>query len=170
VQHMSALVNELLSFSKASLGAATPLEAVNVRAAVSRAVEREGTDEAVIHIDVPESLSVRAQPDYLFRSISNVLRNAIRYAGRDGPIDISACQVDSLAIITIADQGPGVPEAELEQILKPFYRPESARQRETGGTGLGLAIVRTCMEACGGSVACHNRLPRGLAVELRIST
>jgi two-component system sensor histidine kinase CpxA len=168
VQHMSSLVNELLSFSKASLGASAALEPVNLAETVSRAVERERTDTARIQVDVPASLAVLAQPDYLFRSISNVLRNAIRYAGSDGPIEISARLVDALALITISDHGPGVPAAELDEILKPFYRPEGARQRETGGVGLGLAIVRSCMEACGGSVSCRNRSPKGFIVELRI--
>jgi len=168
VQHMSSLVNELLSFSKASLGASAALEPVNLAETVSRAVERERTDGAAIQVDVPASLSVTAQPDYLFRSVSNVLRNAIRYAGADGPIEISARQVETQAVISVADHGPGVPPAELEEILKPFYRPEGARQRETGGVGLGLAIVRSCMEACGGTVTCRNRSPKGFLVELRI--
>jgi len=168
VQHMSSLVNELLSFSKASLGASAALEPVNLAETVSRAVERERTAEVNIHVEVPASLSVSAQPDYLFRSVSNVLRNAIRYAGTDGPIEISARQVDTQAVISVADHGPGVPAAELEEILKPFYRPEGARQRETGGVGLGLAIVRSCMEACGGTVICRNREPKGFLVELRI--
>jgi two-component system sensor histidine kinase CpxA len=168
VQHMSSLVNELLSFSKASLGASAALEPVNLAETVSRAVERERTDGAAIQVDVPASLSVTAQPDYLFRSVSNVLRNAIRYAGADGPIEISARQVETQAVISVADHGPGVPPAELEEILKPFYRPEGARQRETGGVGLGLAIVRSCMEACGGTVTCRNRNPKGFLVELRI--
>jgi len=168
VQHMSSLVNELLSFSKASLGASAALEPVNLAETVARAVERERTPEADIQVAVPESFFVTAQPDYLFRSVSNVVRNAIRYAAADGPIEVSARQVDAQAVITVADHGPGVPAAELEEILKPFYRPEGARQRETGGAGLGLAIVRSCMEACGGTVTCRNRSPKGFIVELRI--
>jgi two-component system sensor histidine kinase CpxA len=168
VQHMSSLVNELLSFSKASMGVSPALESVNVLATVQRAVEREGTAEASIQVNVPAELSVIAQPDYLFRSVSNVLRNAIRYAGADGPIEISAGAVDSSVLISIRDHGPGVPASELDEILKPFYRPEVARQRETGGVGLGLAIVRSCMEACGGSVSCENVSPRGFRVELKV--
>ena len=61
-----------------------------------------------------------------------------------------------------------MPKEELEEVFEPFYRPESARTRETGGAGLGLAIVRTCIEACGGTVACRNRTPRGLEVLIRL--
>jgi two-component system sensor histidine kinase CpxA len=168
VQHMSSLVNELLSFSKASLGVAAALENVNVSAVVARAIEREKTGDADLRVDVPESLTVRAQPDNLFRSISNVLRNAIRYAGADGPIEVSASRQQSVVVITVADYGPGVPPQELSEILKPFYRPETARQRETGGAGLGLAIVNTCMNACGGEVLCRNRVPKGFEVEMRV--
>ena len=168
VQHMSTLVNELLSFSKASLGASAALESVNIGQIVDRALGRERTDGATVHVNVPAALAATAQPDYLFRSVSNVLRNAIRYAGSDGPIDISARQIGEFAVISVADNGPGVAPTELEEILKPFYRPETARQRETGGVGLGLAIVRTCMEACGGSVTCRNRTPKGFEVDLRL--
>jgi two-component system, OmpR family, sensor histidine kinase CpxA len=68
----------------------------------------------------------------------------------------------------VADSGPGLPEAELEQVFTPFYRPDTARTRETGGAGLGLAIVRTCVEACGGTVVCRNRKPAGLEVAIRL--
>ena len=70
--------------------------------------------------------------------------------------------------ITVADQGSGIRDAELEAVFKPFYRPEYARQRKTGGVGLGLAIVRTCIEACGGTVECRNRSPKGLEVEIKL--
>ncbi len=168
VQHMSSLVNELLSFSKASLGAAAQLESVNVNATVQRAVERERTDGVTIDVRVPESLNVKAQPEFLLRAVSNVLRNAIRYAGKDGPITISAGQDGKWTKISVVDNGPGVDAAELKDILKPFYRPETARQRETGGSGLGLAIVKSCVEACGGTVSCENCVPHGLRVEMRI--
>jgi two-component system sensor histidine kinase CpxA len=168
IQHMSSLVNELLSFSKASMGALAAMQSVNISESVVRAVERERTESVTINVDVPPALAASAQPDYVFRSVSNVLRNAVRYAGGDGPIQVSARQSGAFAVITVADVGPGVPERELEEIFKPFYRPESARQRETGGVGLGLAIVRTCMEACGGTATCHNLTPRGFQVDLRL--
>jgi two-component system sensor histidine kinase CpxA len=118
------------------------------------------------HLD--ERTDVLAHPEYLFRSLANVVRNAIRYAGDFGPIVISAQEKDGMVSITVADQGPGIPEAELESVLKPFYRPELARQRETGGVGLGLAIVQTCIEACGGTIHCRNRSPKGLEVEIKL--
>jgi two-component system sensor histidine kinase CpxA len=169
VEHMSGLVNELLLLSRAQINAAaTPLTPVKLADTVRRVLEREASDKTSIETHLEEQTEVMAHPEYLFRSLANVVRNAVRYAGDFGPILISAHEKAGVVSITIADTGPGIPEAELEGVFKPFYRPEFARQRETGGVGLGLAIVRTCIEACGGTVQCRNRSPKGLEVEIRL--
>lgn len=171
VAHMSGLINELLLFSRAQMNAsATPLTRVNLADAVRRVLAREASDKTLIETHIEERTEVMAHPEYLFRSLANVVRNAIRYAGESGPIVVSASEKDGVVSITVADNGPGIPEAELEGVFKPFYRPELARQRETGGVGLGLAIVRTCIGACGGIVKCRNRSPKGLEVEIRLPT
>ncbi len=170
VQQMTNLVNELLSFSKASLEpAAVKLRAVNVSEIVSLAVRRESTPSAQINLEIPPELTVRADPDLLQRSVANLIRNAIRYAGEGGPITIAArAQPEGFVEIVVSDCGPGVPEESLAQLFDPFYRPELARARETGGVGLGLSIVKTCIESCQGSVTCHNRVPKGLAVTINL--
>jgi len=169
MEHMSGLVNELLLFSRAQLNtSSTPLTRVNVLETARRVLEREAGEGARIETRGDERTEVMAHPEYLFRSLANVVRNAIRYAGECGPIEISAQEKDGMVLISVTDQGPGIPEAELEAVFKPFYRPEDARQRETGGVGLGLAIVRTCIEACGGTVRCHNRPTKGLEVEIQL--
>ena len=167
LEHMSTLINELLAFSKAQIATSgAALTTVNVADTVRRVLERENSSGAQIETDVNSDLEVMAHPDYLFRSLANLVRNAIRYAGQGGPIVVSASNGGEDVHISVADNGPGLPEAELENVFKPFYRPEYARQRETGGTGLGLAIVRSCVEACGGSVSCRNRAPKGLIVDI----
>lgn len=169
LQHMSGLINGLLLFSKAQIGVSSlHLEPVKVAATVRRVIEREAPTESQLEMHVGEQVEVIANPEYLFRSLANVIRNAIRYAGTFGPITISATNGNNEVAITVADNGPGLPESELDQVFKPFYRPEFARQRETGGVGLGLAIVRNCIEACDGSVSCRNRNPRGLEVDIRL--
>jgi len=170
VGQMSALVNELLSFSKAQINGRQPaLIRVSVADTVARVLERETANGASIETHVDDDLAVMAQPEYLYRSLANLVRNAIRYAGEAGPIAIGAANAGGEVSITVSDEGPGLPAAELDEVFKPFYRPEFARQRETGGVGLGLAIVKTCVEACGGTVACRNRAPRGLEVEIRLA-
>jgi two-component system sensor histidine kinase CpxA len=169
VEHMSGLVNELLLFSRAQINtSSTPLSRVNVAETVGHVLEREACGRTRIEIHIEERTEVMARPEYLFRSLANLVRNAIRYAGDSGPIVISSNRIAGMASITVADNGPGIPEGELEGVFKPFYRPELARQRETGGVGLGLAIVKTCIEACGGTVHCRNRSPHGLEVEIKL--
>jgi two-component system sensor histidine kinase CpxA len=169
VQHMSGLVNELLAFSKTQISSERPaLERVNVREIVEKVIQRECADGSRPVVNVDSSIEVEAYPDYLHRSLANLVRNANRYAIGAGPVTISAHQAAGDVSIFVADHGPGLPEAELENVFRPFYRPELARQRETGGVGLGLAIVRTCVEACGGTVRCRNREPHGLEVEIRL--
>jgi len=170
VEYMSALVSELLSFSKAGIQpAGVRNEPVGVADTVRRAVERESTNGTVVEIFVDEQVKVLADPDYLFRSLSNLLRNSIRYAGQWGPIRVFAETDRREVIITVSDEGPGLPEEALEEVFAPFHRPEPARTRETGGVGLGLAIVKSCIEACKGTVRCRNQQPRGFAVEIRLA-
>lgn len=167
VEQMSRLVNELLSFSKAGL---TPqevkLEPVNLAATAWRVVELEAAQNSQVQIQIPDDLSVLAQPELLFRALANLVRNAVRYAGQAGPITVAASRKDETLVITVADQGPGVPEASLQQIFDPFFRGEPSRSRDTGGVGLGLAIVKTCVEACQGTVSARNRVPQGLDVQI----
>jgi two-component system sensor histidine kinase CpxA len=169
VQHMSGLVNELLSFSKASLGATNiRLVPVAVWTVVEKAVHREAHDDPQVQMNVPESLYVIADSELLVRSVSNLLRNAIRYAGQSGPITIAAKAENDFVELAISDQGPGVPENEIPRLFDPFYRVDASRARETGGVGLGLSIVKTCVETCGGTVTCRNLQPSGFAVLIRL--
>jgi two-component system sensor histidine kinase CpxA len=169
IQEMSALVNELLSFSKAGLEAgAAALSPVNLAGIANKAVAREAFGAASVEVAISPDLSAMANEALLLRALSNVVRNAIRYAGEQGPIVLAARRDGSNVELTVADSGPGLPQEELEEVFAPFYRPESARTRQTGGAGLGLAIVRTCIDACRGTVACENRAPHGLEVKIRL--
>jgi two-component system sensor histidine kinase CpxA len=166
---ISQLVNELLAFSKASFGGPTVrIEPVPLRAAVEEAIQKEETDNAKIEMKLPENLMVMADPDLLVRALSNLLRNAIRYGGDAGPIQIIAERQEDAVHISIIDNGPGVPEADLQTIFDAFYRVDASRNRQTGGSGLGLAIVRTCIESCQGTVVAENRRPHGLSVQVQL--
>jgi two-component system sensor histidine kinase CpxA len=189
LRHMSELVNELLSFSKAGVGGKNvQLKTVPLAELTGRAVAREAKEHGGVIVDVPGSLVVLAEPDLLGRALGNVIRNALRYAppasadsenysyrpavqsdGRpSGPITVAARDRGDRVLLTVTDCGPGVPEEALHRLFDPFFRPESARTRETGGAGLGLAIVKSCVEACGGTVHVRNVKPSGLQVEFEL--
>ncbi len=189
-RHMAALVSELLLFSKAGVGGRNvELKPVPLAEVAARVVARESKEHGGIVLDVPAALTVLAEPDLLARALGNVVRNAVRYAAPvgtaaegahsfrplkhpdgspTGPIVVAARSSGALAVVTVTDSGPGVPEAALHRLFDPFFRPEAARTRETGGTGLGLAIVKSCIEACGGTVAVRNVQPTGLQVEFTL--
>jgi len=169
VQQMSALVNELLAFTKAGLvPRGAELAPVELAPLVAQAVAREGA-EGRVTAAVPAGLTARADGPLLARAVGNLVRNALRYSG-DTPITVSAHNGDGRVVVTVADEGPGVPAEALKRLGEPFYRPEAARTREAGGTGLGLAIVRTSIAACGGTVRFANRNPRGFIAELLLAS
>jgi two-component system sensor histidine kinase CpxA len=170
LEHMSTLVNELLQFSRSGIARQKcSLQPVDIPDVLRRAVNREGVPEVIFRTEVDPDVHAMADPECLFRAFANIIRNAVRYAGDAGPITLSAKENSDRVRISIADCGPGIPASELENIFRPFYRPEFARTRETGGVGLGLAIVRDSIESCGGRVECRNRIPQGLEVVIELT-
>ncbi len=168
VTHMSTLVHDLLQFSRAGLAAEPPkLAPVSVQSLFDRVREREASTSDVRLLE-GGALLVMANESGLFRALSNIVRNALRYAGQFGPILIAARQEEDSVIITVSDHGPGLPDDALDRIFAPFYRLEASRSRLTGGVGLGMAIVRSCVESSGGTVWCTNRKPKGLEVSIRL--
>jgi len=166
---IATLVNELLSFSKASFGASSvQLHPVRLREAVNEALRNESCESSRVQIAMEEDLAVAADRDLLVRAIANLIRNAVRHAGSAEVIEISAIREGKEIALTVADSGPGVPEGDISRIFDAFYRVDSSRTRETGGAGLGLTIVKTCVESCCGSVEARNREPHGLAVIIRL--
>ena len=170
VQQMSELLGELLVFTKAGMQAReAAIQPVVLRDAMNEALRREAIDRS-IPIDIPPEMIVGGDANLLVKVLSNILRNAVRYAGETAEIRVVARDAPNGKItVEIADDGPGVPEESLARLGEPFYRPDAARSRELGGTGLGLSIVRESIEAMAGRVTFANREPRGFAVTLELN-
>jgi signal transduction histidine kinase len=111
--------------------------------------------------DGPKSLVVIAGASGLKRAFVNLLDNAHKYGANSR---LALLAKDGHLTVTIEDDGPGIPEAELEQVFAPFYRVETSRNRSTGGTGLGLAVARSAIRAHGGDIHLANRKTGGLKV------
>lgn len=165
-QELATLVEEILAFSRA--GNRQPrMQEVPLEPLVDEVVLRERAARAPV-ISIPSGLAVIADPSLLGRALGNLLRNAHVHAGPDADVHIQAGIQGRFTVITVSDNGPGVPPEELPRLFEPFYRPDRSRSRETGGSGLGLAIVRTAIEACGGEVSASLAPTGGLAVTLRL--
>lgn len=172
VTQMSKLVNELLTFSKAGLKPeAVQLQKVRLRPLVTQITDREASKGVPLLVEIPDTLLVEANPALLSRAVSNIVRNAIRYAGSAGPVKIVAQSEGSQQIrLSVIDCGSGVPEGEIERLFDPFYRIERDRARSTGGAGLGLAIVKSCVESFQASVSARNLKPKGFEVSVLLKT
>lgn len=107
---------------------------------------------------------IDTRPHALRRVLVNLLDNALKFAGA-ARIEVLT-QRDNRIAIQVLDRGPGIAEAELSEVLKPFYRVESSRNRETGGTGLGLAIAQQLTLAMGGTLRLYNREGGGLCAQV----
>lgn len=112
-------------------------------------------------------LEIEIAPAILGRSIENIIENALRHSPDDSTVDIELKSADGDLELSIRDHGPGVPEADLGSIFRPFFRCDASRTRNTGGLGLGLAITRSCVEAMGGTIWARNAEP-GLKLTMRL--
>ncbi len=122
-------------------------------------------DERVTFKDNAPTTLAKVRPVAFKRALRNLIDNAIRYGDR---AEIGLLRQDDEAIISISDQGSGLPEDQLETVFEPFQRIETSRNRDTGGAGLGLAIARSVIRAHGGDITLTNRSGGGLAATVRL--
>jgi signal transduction histidine kinase len=162
---MEAMVTTTLTFARddAATEPSVPLDL----AALCRTVLDEAQDahpdveESAFTYRGPERLTVHARPVALKRALANLVGNALAYGGAARvKLDPPA---GGIARLEVQDDGPGVPETELEAVFAPFRRLEGSRNRETGGVGLGLPIARNILRAHGGDVVLRNKPGGGLS-------
>jgi signal transduction histidine kinase len=119
-----------------------------------------------VTMQVSSRLPVRGRPFDVERAVANAVDNAIKYGGA---AELSLTREGDMAVISVADHGPGIPEARRAAMLEPFVRGEDARtMNDTDGFGLGLTIARSVMEAHGGTIAFADNSPSGLVVKLSL--
>ena len=187
---LGALVEDLLSISflestnskERVTMASTPMTALIdwVDAELGPAAEARGVK---LTRDIESDLQLHANALLIEQAIGNLVSNAIRYAPRGSAIEISARTSEApgntfnntanpsatrMALITVTDQGPGIPEKHLPRLFERFYRVDSARSREDGGTGLGLAIVKHIAIVHGGNVIAESVIGHGSKFSLII--
>ncbi|MDR0278795.1 MAG: HAMP domain-containing protein [Paucimonas sp.] len=116
-----------------------------------------------VELDVPGNLLLVSRPQALRRLLTNLVDNALKFGG-EALVRVET--VGGRLSIQVLDRGPGIPEEALGEVLKPFYRLESSRNRDTGGTGLGLAIAAQLAASLGGELRLSNREGGGLCAEV----
>lgn len=172
VQRLGRLVNQLLDLSRLESGT-VPLQysTFSVRGLLEQAVQeaRMHSQDVQLKVEViPDGMTADADPERIHQVLYNLIENAIRHSPTGAPITVSAHRSDSNVTLTVADEGPGIPEDEASRVFERFYRSDAARSSTQGGTGLGLAIARWIVELHEGSIQVDTTAPHGckMVVEL----
>jgi two-component system OmpR family sensor kinase len=164
VDQMEAMVASTLGFVR---DAATPrdrrkLEVASLVETVMDEAALTGADAAVERAD---RVVVDGDPLALKRLVANLVDNALKYGAS---AHARVFTEGDMAVIEVDDDGPGMPDSEIERVFEPFRRLESSRSRETGGIGLGLAVVRAVARSHGGDVVLRNRAVGGLSARVTL--
>lgn len=132
-------------------------------------VEFEAKDIALSVSAEVDQIVVLADRRAVMQILTNLLNNALKYAGTAATVDVSARRIETGAIqITVRDDGPGIPEEKLDEIMKPFVQLSSSYARAAGGVGLGLTICQSLARTMGGSLVVESSLGHGTAVHLTL--
>ena len=143
------------------------MEAISVRDFVDDIVDfvKDPAEKKKISLsrnEIPSSLAVQADRNYLEQILINLLDNAIKYTPEGGRVAVSAVEKDSKDIqFSVEDNGIGIPKEDLSRIFERFYRVDKGRSKELGGTGLGLSIVKHLVQAHGGRVWVESQPGKG---------
>ena len=156
-ESMRVLIDDVLTLSRLDEHAQTTMNPVCLAQVCKRVMRRlaaqaEERDITLVD-DLDESVRIMGDEGLAEQLAYNLVDNAIRYNKQGGRIWLTVRSEGSNAILSVADEGPGVPPELRERVFERFYRVDTSRSRETGGTGLGLAIVKHGAESFGGSVS-----------------
>ncbi len=169
-RRMQQLVDDLLDLSRIESGRWTPAPVPVALAAAAeeswhlldtRVTEQQATltlrladDAATLHVD----------PETIRQLFGNLFDNALRYVPVGGRITVHSLRRDNGILLSVADNGSGIPGTDLPRIFERFYRVDPSRSREEGGTGLGLSIIKHQIEAHGGRVWAESALREGTTI------
>jgi heavy metal sensor kinase len=170
-ERMRRLVDDLLALARLELASGSRTD-VDLAAVVDEVSDELGPLARAAGLELEThteaGLHVVADRDAVKRALANLLDNALRYSPASGAVRIGAGRRNGWAVLSVADDGPGLSEGEQERVFERFWRSDSSRSRESGGAGLGLAIVRRIAESHGGDVAVTSAPGAGSTFEIRL--
>ena len=169
VARLSTLVEDLLLLARAGSDTNPPpvRESVDVRALLIATGERYAGARVPVSIADGPVVYANVSPEELRRVLANLVDNAVRHASSNVALSVRA--EGGGAVLTVVDDGPGIPADERERVFERFARLDDARDRDAGGTGLGLPIVRELLRRSNGSISLRdNPSGPGLAAEVHL--
>lgn len=159
VDEMEKMLTGYLTFARGE-GKETP-QLLQLHVLIQQLVEKQRKINQPISLHIENDIEISARKNELTRAINNILTNAARYASQTA---VTLGIRNKTAIITIDDNGPGIPEKKRQDVFKAFYRLEASRNQETGGIGLGLTITRDIVLSHGGDISLGTSPLGGLRV------
>jgi two-component system osmolarity sensor histidine kinase EnvZ len=163
VDEMQAMLEDYMAFAKGDAG--EEIVRTDIGEILSE-VKSQAHGAKTIEIEVQEGpLMVPVRRHAFKRAIANLVNNAARFAER---VNVSAAKQNGALTVAVEDDGPGIPETEREQVFRPFYRIDHARNQDSGSTGLGLAIARDIARIHGGDIALSRSSLGGLKAVLKV--
>lgn len=162
LDEMEAMISATLSFARDDVAHETVSD-LDLAALVESLCEDMRETGGDVTYEGCEELSFKGRPVALKRAMTNLIGNALKYGQT---CKVLMAEESGQVIIRVQDDGPGIPEDDLEEVFRPFRRVESSRNKETGGVGLGLAVVRSVAHAHGGTAQLSNLPEGGLEAKL----
>jgi len=168
---LDQMVGEVLALARLEGGTATrPKERVDL-AYLAANIAEDARFEAqaagrALRFHAEGDAPVIGDADLLHRAVENVVRNAVKFTREGTTVEVNVHTTKSSAVLTVADQGPGITSAELAKVFDPFYRGEAGNG--TPGFGLGLAIAQRAIDAHGGTIRAANSPRGGLEVSIEL--
>jgi two-component system, OmpR family, sensor histidine kinase CpxA len=176
-ERLNEMIGRLLTLARLDMTSTSPeMRRTNLGTVVADVVadvQWEARErDCLVELVANSECEVHANPELLRSAVENIIRNAVRYTAVGTTVEVRLeCSVlGDAAVINVSDRGPGVPDAELSNIFRPFYRVADARDRESGGVGLGLAIAERVARVHAGDIHAANRAGGGLEVILTLKT
>jgi two-component system sensor histidine kinase VicK len=121
-----------------------------------------------MHMNVPEELNIMFDKDGFEQIILNIAGNAVKYTPDNGNVWIDAKRINNNTVISIKDDGQGIPKQDQARIFERFYRVDKARARGLGGTGLGLSIAKQIAEAQNCTITVNSEIDKGTEMIITI--
>ena len=164
LDEMESMIASVLEFARGTFHD-EPQRRVDLSALVASVCDDMADAGATIEFDPPDQILVACRRIALKRALTNLIDNAVKYGG---VARVSVEDRPDVVEITIDDDGPGIPQEQLDRIFMPFYRVDASRTANNGGVGLGLSIAQAIIHGHGGTIRPENRSERGLRVRVSL--
>ena len=162
IDEMEKMLNDYLQFAKTHAPESTTT--INLNKLVHR-IKEAFNSEKIFYYACKDEIELKGRPSALKRLFENIVHNGLTYGSR---VDIYVQKGNNRALVTVDDNGPGIPEDQYKNVFKPFFRLDKSRSLNQSGVGLGLAIVEDIINSHGGNIQFSKSKYNGLQVRISL--